>query len=78
MARGRKPLPKDYEKLIAEINDKIARYTKRIEEFETEKEELMQGRKQKELETLYNTMLSTGKTVEEIVTLVHDSSKKSK
>ena len=71
MARGRKPLPKNYDKLIYEVEEKIVRYKKRIEEFEKEREGLIEEKKQKELEALYNGILLTGQSVNDFIGYVH-------
>jgi len=72
MGRGRKPLPKDYNKLISEVEEKIVRYGKRIEAFQQEREDLMDAKKKEEMESLYNKVLSSGKSVDEIINSVHD------
>ncbi|HIS33030.1 MAG TPA: flagellar export protein FliJ [Candidatus Limivivens intestinipullorum] len=67
MARGRKKDPRTLEEKIAAVDAELTECENRVKELRKKKKELEKEAAQKDKETLYEAMLKSGKTVDEVL-----------
>lgn len=70
MPRGRKPVLESVDAKLATINSEIEAYKNKISSLQSEKKVLLEKQKEMELEALYKAVKESGKSVEEIISLI--------
>lgn len=70
MPRGRKPVLESVDAKLTQIDAEIESYKNKISSLQSEKKVLIEKQKKMELETLYKAVQESGKSVEEIISLI--------
>lgn len=68
MARARRGI--DYDTEIMKVEAQITRWKKTIIELEEKRKELLNAKREAEINTLYDAMLRSGKTVNDVLSLL--------
>ena len=70
MPRGRKPVLESVDAKLATIDTEIEAYKSKISSLQAEKKVLLEKQKKMQLATLYEAVKASGKTVEEILSMI--------
>ena len=71
MPRGRRKIEvKTLEEQIIEIDSEIESYQQKIQEAKAKRKELTDKKKQKEIDALYAEIQASGKTIEDVISLI--------
>lgn len=73
MPRGRKKAtPETLEQQISDLDTQIESYQQKIREAKDKRKRLVEQKKRHDMETLYSTIQSSGKSVDEVLRLLKD------
>jgi hypothetical protein len=71
MPRGRRKIEvKTLEEQIIEIDAEMESYQQKIQEAKAKRKELADKKKQKEIDALYAEIQASGKTIEDVISLI--------
>lgn len=68
MARARRGI--DYDTEIMKVEAQITRWKKTIIELEEKRKELLSAKREAEINTLYDAILHSGKTIDDVLSLL--------